>query len=156
MIIDHGYWDYYQPTEQQLAPREVLNAEGLVAYIAYETLPKNIMFARRVSDGMDWYVYQRTAPFGAGSVVMTAQDAGDGTLIIMAATFDYASLFPPRAHLIEETEYTGTAPQDDYGHLIYNKEAAAITTRYVWPTSPTETRLNALEARISKLEAQRR
>lgn len=114
MIIEHGTWEYYKPAEMK------------------EGFPPHAMFAKRVDDGADWYEYQATKPFGEGSVVMTAYEL-NGQLVVGAATFDYSAIFPPRARVLEETEYQGQTPQADFGQKTYDAATKTIGPKFVPP-----------------------
>jgi hypothetical protein len=106
-IVAHGEWEYYTPPPN-------------------EDLPSSIMFARRIADGQDWYEYVAGQPFSDGGVVMTVQhtDTGD---IVQAATRDPSAIFPANMIVIEETEYSGNAPQTEFGRRTYSAELRKIT-----------------------------
>lgn len=141
MIIEHGRWDYYTPATPK------------------EGMPPQVMYAQRVGDGMDWYDYVASKPFGDTSVVVTVYPMQDGTEITQAATFDYTAIFPPKARLLEMTDYVGSDPQADLGQRIYDPATLTIGDKYAPPPPPptrTEqkilTTLDAIIERLEKLE----
>ena len=54
-IIDHGTWVAYRPAKHP------------------EGAPGNAIFARRESDGLDWYEYCRAEHFKKGSLKLTVR-----------------------------------------------------------------------------------
>jgi len=106
-LIDHGAWERYTPDPPKPG------------------LPTDVMFARRVVGGEDWYEYVASKPFNNGSVVMTVERLETGD-IIQAATRDPTAIFPARMSVIEETEYTRTDPQTDFGRRTYNADLRKI------------------------------
>jgi hypothetical protein len=107
-IIDHGTWERYAPNP----PRQ--------------DWPANVIYARRVGGGEDWYDYLDSKPFKDGSVIMTVLHT-----VIQAATRDPSAIFPPPCNVIEETEYAGTDPQKDFGRHVYNADLRKIGELYV-------------------------
>lgn len=98
-IMSHGKWMPYQPDKLP------------------EFMPPNTLFARRESDGMDWYVYSRdNTNFSPDTVKFTAlwQDIHNG-FVIGAATFDVTRLFPADQMVLEVIDYHGGDPQAELG-----------------------------------------
>ena len=90
-IVDHGKWVLYQPDTLP------------------EHAPLSALFARRESDGVDWYVYSRDSKnFSPDTVKFTVmwQDTHNG-FIIGAATRDPTRLFPAGQLLREIIDYHG-------------------------------------------------
>ena len=94
-VIDHGKWQLYQPDRLP------------------EDAPPSAMFARRESDGIDWYIYSRGPKnFGADTVKFTVMwnEVHDG-FVVGAATTDVSKLFPAGQLVLELTEFHGKDPQ---------------------------------------------
>jgi hypothetical protein len=136
-IIDHGAWERYTPASTK------------------DGMPPNVMYARRIGSGEDWYEYVKARRFGDGSVVMTVMATEAGS-VVQAATFDPTAVFPAEFSVIEETAYSGNDPQSDLGQRSYNADARKIGGPFVWPDpapTPTETKiLDALDAIVKRLE----
>jgi hypothetical protein len=103
-IIHHGAWVQYTPDKP------------------IEGVPENasIAFAKRESDGVDWYQFIRTeGSFAEGSVLATAmwQDFYN-EFVVGPAVYDAQRLFPANQILLEITGYTGDNPQRDLGDKI--------------------------------------
>jgi len=97
-IKNHGAWQRYTP----------------------ETLPTgapaNAMFARRESDGVDWYAYvDARSNFAADSVKMTVVDGR-----VAAATTDPTALFPGVATVLEVSGVATDDPQKLFGGKLYD------------------------------------
>ena len=121
-IIDHGSWERYIPDP---APAGI---------------PSNVMFARRIGDNVDWYVYLKSKPFAGNSVVMTVEHTSTGEDLVQAATRDPSMIFPQLMSVIEETEYSGTEPQKDLGGRLYDTSLRKIGDKYVPPPPTTQPR----------------
>lgn len=132
-IIDHGQWERYVPTTVK------------------PNLPSNIMYARSVIGNYDWYEYVAAKRFGQRSVVMTVQHTETGDLI-QVATFDPTAIFPASCGVIEETEYSGSDPQAEFGLCTYNADLRKIGPKYVPPPTETEKLIASLMKRIEALE----
>jgi hypothetical protein len=97
-IRDHGVWQIYRPTALP------------------EGAPANAMFARRASDGVDWYEYVRSGQnFAGDSVKMTVVD---GT--VAAAVTDPQRLFPGGATVLEVAGPALGDPQEAFGGKLYD------------------------------------
>ena len=91
-IIDHGEW---------------VNCDRPENYPI--KLPLNILFSRRVSDGMDWYQFQQKELSTSKGLFVIAIPADDGGLSVTTTTFDVTMLFPTAGmRLFEVTD----APAD--------------------------------------------
>ncbi len=89
-IIDHGEWVAYKPDNYPVK------------------LPPNIIFSRRVSDGADWYQFQRSKLTAPDTVKMTLMKTDDGWAVL-TTTYDASMLFPTNGmRLIEVRD----APKD--------------------------------------------
>jgi hypothetical protein len=128
-IIDHGAWERYTPT------------------VLPEGAPANAMFARRASDGEDWYDYVNDGEnFGAETVKFAAmwQEPANG-YVVGPAVWDPTAMFPA-GHLIGEiTDYRGTDPQTDFGGKIYDPEAKTLTD----PPAPAP--VETIEQKVARL-----
>jgi hypothetical protein len=146
MIINHGKWMLYKP-EKHYWRFEEAGAQGM-----------NILYAKRESDGKDWYVYVNDdEPFKDGSVRMIIHDQGDGW-IVGAATYDATALWPAGALVLEITDYRGSDPQTDFGGKMFDLGTRELRERppLVPTLTPTEEKilgtLDAVMARLEKLE----
>lgn len=132
-VIDHGKWQLYQPDTLP------------------EHAPPGVLFARRESDGMDWYVYSRDSKnFGIDTVKFTAlwQDIHN-SYVIGAATRDVTRLFPAGQLVRELTEFHGTDPQAELGMKRYNHDTRTLhDLPKLLPVNDLEARLAAIEARL--------
>ena len=96
-IKNHGEWQVYKPSTLP------------------EGAPPNAMFARRESDGLDWYAYVHPGTnFEEGSIKMTVVN---GT--VAAATKDATALFPGGATVLEVIGVTEDDPQAAFGRKVY-------------------------------------
>jgi hypothetical protein len=134
-IIDHGKWVRYEPDRLP------------------EFAPPGALFARRESDGVDWYDYSRDRNnFGADTVKFTVHLQNGHA--IGAATRDVTRLFPAGMLVRELTEFHGIDPQAELGVKRYDPDA---NTLHALPLPPpafdAEARIATLEARIAVLEA---
>ena len=113
-IIDHGKWIGYQPA----------SLDGLPSWV-----PLTALFARRESDGIDWYNYlDSTTRPPAGHVVFTATwSEGLGSYVVGAATYDSTRIFPAGQILQEITDYAGGDPQADLGGKLYDPATGEFT-----------------------------
>ena len=82
-ITDHGEWVRYEPDNYPI-----------------KGLPSHVLFARRVSDGMDWYQFQRSELTAADTVKMLLVKTDEGWAVI-TTNHDATHLFPAGARLIE-------------------------------------------------------
>jgi hypothetical protein len=134
-IVDHGTWMRYQPNK--LPP----------------LMPPNTLFARRESDGMDWYDYVRDEnSFNADTVKFTAlwQDAHGG-YVVSAATRDPTMLFPAGALLREIIDYHGGNDlQLELGNKLYHPDTQTL---HALPPPPPAFDFQGLEARVAAIEA---
>ena len=133
-IIDHGKWVCYQPDQLP------------------QGMPLNALFARRESDGVDWYDYIRDdKSFGADTVKFTVtwRDIHGG-YVVNVATRDPSMLFPAGALLREIIDYHGGEPQAELGGRLFNPDTHTL---HDLPPSPPPFDFQALEARIAALEA---
>ena len=83
-IIDHGNWEPYKPEDYPI-----------------KYLPANVLFARRVEDGMDWYIFQKRELTNPDTIKLTAFQEPDGDWIVQATETDASMLFPINMRLVE-------------------------------------------------------
>lgn len=143
-IIDHGNWVRYKPEKP---PKDA---------------PGNAMFARRESDGMDWYDYVApgTTNFAVGTVKFAAMWRDNvGAYVVGPAVYDASAIFPADHIVGEIDDYVGDDPQTDIGNMIYDPATGDFRSQPPppppppLPPSPTETKiLNALDAIVARLE----
>lgn len=106
--IDHGSWIEYTPVQRQA------NA------------PSNAVYAKRESDGQDWYLYVHPGTnFEVSTVKFTAvlEQAG---YVVAAAVYEADRLFPANQSVFEIDGYSGTDPQADFGGKLYIPDADAF------------------------------
>jgi len=82
-IIDHGEWVVCDKPDDYPVK-----------------LPPNILFARRVSDGVDWYQFQRKELTAADTIKMVIRNTDEGWAVL-TTTHDATHLFPAGSRLIE-------------------------------------------------------
>jgi len=134
-IIDHGKWVPYQP--DQLPPHA----------------PPNALFARRESDGVDWYDYVRDpGSFTADGVKFTVMwhEAHAGW-IVGAAVRDPTMLHPANQLVREIIDYRGGEPQTELGNRLYDPDTRRLRDRpppLPNPLQPLLDRLAVIEARL--------
>jgi hypothetical protein len=133
-IIDHGRWVPYVPSRWP------------------EYAPPNTIFARRESDGVDWYEYRNGANFGTDTVKFVAwwQDAYNG-YVIGAATRDLNQFPCPLGMLVREIiDYHGGDPQTELGDRLYDPDTHRL---HPLPELPMPPYFIKLEARLAAIEA---
>lgn len=109
-VIDHGKWQLYRPDR---LPGDA---------------PPSALFARRESDGIDWYVYSRNPKsFGADTVKFTAmwQEPQNG-YVVGGATRDVTALFPAGQMVLELTEFHEKDPQAELGMKRYDPDTHTL------------------------------
>jgi hypothetical protein len=129
--IDHGKWDAYKPTTPPPGA------------------PVNALFARRASDGMDWYDYVNAGThFQPGNVVLAAlyRDIS-GQYVVGPATRDPTGIFPQGCIVHEVTDYAGSDPQADLGSKAFDPATGEFTD----PIIPVQE--GSLAARVAALES---
>lgn len=142
-IVDHGSWAAYTPKPED-------HPAGA---------PINALFARRESDGVDWYDYVADQKsFGANTVKFAAIYRGDHVngYIVGPAVYLADRMFPAGHIVAEITDYTGSDPQADFGNKVFDPAAATFSEQPPVPRGemPLEIRhaLDAITARFDKLE----
>ena len=135
--IDHGMWNAYTPASLP------------------EGAPANAMFARRESDGMDWYTYVNAGTnFGSGHVIIAAMfRPPSGQYIVGPATFEPTAMFPQGCIVHEVTDYTGSDPQADLGTKAFDPATGQFSDPIIPPPDARTDPLQALRDRIAALEA---
>jgi len=142
-IKDHGEWIRYKPNS------------------APENVPANAVFARRVADGVDWYDYVRSDPFGKDSIKMTVRSRAKGEPVIVAAPHVDASMLFPADHRVIELEgnYANldeAARIEKFARKVIDLKTGKISDPPpppAPPPSPLEKKLDAILARLEKLES---
>lgn len=130
-IIDHGKWVLYQPDTLP------------------EHAPPGALFARRESDGVDWYDYSRDAKsFGPYTVKFTVLLQHGH--VIGAATRDVTRLFPAGMLVRELTEFHGHDPQAELELKRYDPDS---NTLHDLPPPQPAFDAQGLEARLAAIEA---
>ena len=109
--IDHGTWTRYTPDPPP------------------EGVPVNTMFARRDSDGMDWYVYAHAGDsFGAGNVVIAAYWVdGQNSYVVGPATQNPTAIFPQNCIVHEITDYAGSDPAADLSDKCFDPATGTVS-----------------------------
>ena len=134
-IIDHGQWIAYKPD------------------VWPETAPPRTLFAKRESDGIDWYVFSRTKDRFADNTVKATVRWDDlyKSMVVSTATYDVTMLFPAGQLLLEITEYTGNDPLKDFASMLYanGKFTAPMPNE---PGPNIEQELKMLRTRFDHLE----
>ena len=98
---DHGTWSSYKP--RSLPPGA----------------PGSTIFAKRDSDGVDWYDYvYKDKAFKEGNVVLTVWTDEYGMHVNAADNRPY-HIFPA-GHLVLEVEYDGEDPYKHFGDRMYD------------------------------------
>lgn len=127
-IIDHGLFEIYVPNE---APEGVF-------------MMPNMLFSRRVSDGLDWYQFSRDATNwteGSARAITHSTTSGE---IIQTANRDEHMLFPGNGRVIE---IVGVDPEAaDLHALLANKLCNLTTGEFIDPPKPPVTKVSAAQA----------
>lgn len=135
MIIEHGTWTYYTPDQLP------------------HGAPASAIFARRQSDGQDWYELVANPPFAPNNIIMTV----DAQNVVWAATRDPSMIFPARFMVIEMDDTTTENPQEAFGYGRYRYVDGSITpiatSKKDSPVAALTEALQEAMARIEKLEA---
>lgn len=144
--IDHGTWVKYQPT------------------VAKEGIPLTVLYARRESDGMDWYDYVHSpqSRFASDNIIIAALWREDvGGYVVGPAVRDPTAIFPAGHIVIEVDDYTGTDPQEDLRNKMYDPATGVFSDQPPPPEvqlAPTRTEekilgvLDTILTRLDKLE----
>lgn len=127
-LIDHGIWERYTPDTLP------------------DGAPTNALFARRVSDGLDWYAFARNPNnWSRGSLRATASPI-KGKEIVQAIVRDESLLFPSDSRLFE---ILGHDPEDTKPWKAYEQKvldiAAGTITELVAEVLPV-TRVSSAQA----------
>ncbi|WP_426313461.1 hypothetical protein ACN9MF_17820 [Methylobacterium fujisawaense] len=119
-VIDHGTWELYVPNPlPEWAQGNVLPAA----------------FARRTSDGVDWYAFRNNAAnFAKDSIVCTVlRDPSDGVETVKAVFRDETMIFPGGSRLIE---VLGVDPADPKPHDVLAWMIYDPINRVLLPPAP--------------------
>ena len=134
-IMSHGKWVPYQPDKLP------------------EFMPPNTLFARRESDGVDWYDYVRDPKnFIADSVKFTVMKQNSGW-IIGAAVREPDRLHPADQMVLEVIDYHGGDPQAELGGRGFDLVTNKLLDRPPLPPNPNPIldiwdRLAVIEAKL--------
>ena len=142
-IKDHGEWVRYKPNPPP------------------ENMPANTAFARRVSDGVDWYDYVKGDPFGKNSIKMTVRAREKGEPVTVSAPHVDASMLFPAGYRVIELEGNYTNLDEDARIEKFASKVIDLKTGKISdpppppapPPSPLEKKLDAILARLEKLES---
>lgn len=129
-IKNHGQWSLYRPDPLP------------------EHAPPNALFARRASDGKDWYKYLREeGSFTEGSIILTVYQ-GD---IVGTATRDPTAIFPGHdARVLEIIGVEGIAdPLKEFGNKLYDE----VTGEFHEPPPPQRVQGPSVEELLKRIEA---
>ena len=118
-IIDHGEWVQYTPDPYPFPP----TMGGMT-----------VMFARRVSDGRDWYDLRKELT-NSNSIWMTLTKIGDDS-IVMATTDDVSTLCPATMQVIEVIGLT--EPHESFRQKKFDPKAKSMPFLYYTPPQPVE------------------
>jgi hypothetical protein len=112
--------------------------------------PASTMFAKRTSDGQDWYDYVHPGNnFGAGSAAFTVSWApNQNSLIVGSAVRDPVVLFPAEQGVYEIPGYVGDPTQ--LNEKLYDP-ATEVFSDPVMPSAATG--MQSLLDRVAALEA---
>jgi len=130
-ITDHGEWAIYTPDSPP------------------EGMPPNALYARRASDGRDWYQYVSDGgSFRPGTLKVLAgwSTAYEG-YVVSSAVRDATTLFPSR-HRLLEFDYDGADPQKELALNIIDPKTGAVRP----PPAPTSSGLDEIVRRLEALE----
>jgi hypothetical protein len=140
---DHGTWVRYKPANPP------------------ENFPTNALYAKRDSDGVDWYDYIKGNPFAKNSIKLTVRAWTEGgPLIVSAPQVDASHLFPASHRVIEiEGNYSNldeAARIEKFANKVIDLKTGKISDPPpppAPPPSPLEKKLDAILARLEKLES---
>ena len=113
-IIDHGEWNLYKPT------RRIMDA------------PSRTLFAKRKSDGKDWYEYVASNPFKKDTIKLNCRFQViniklEKGWVVMVCSRDPTTLFPDGSIILE----LGNS-QEDLEGKIYNPETKTFSDKRVF------------------------
>lgn len=109
-IIDHGQWEPYQP-------------DPLPAWAQMPGVLGRVAFARRLSDGQDWYEYLKTKPFPSTSIVATVLlDPSNSVETVKAVFRDPTMIFPHSQRVIEIVghDVDDDKPHNEFAWMTYD------------------------------------
>lgn len=137
LTITHlGIWQLYQP---EVWPEE---------------LPKNTLFCRRESDGVDWYEFRKS--LRDDTVKMTVADMVGGFKKVQIATRDVSMVWPVNALLLEVDGITEDDPQETYRWMEFLPETNSfqpMAPELINPPSPIDLLMTEIKALRERLEA---
>jgi hypothetical protein len=108
-IIDHGEWEEYKPEKHWL-------------------LAHNVLFARRLSDGVDWYAYQRQTDLLTSDTVKMTIRKFDDEWVVQSTQTDGSMLWPIRCRLIEFPDLKNVGIEhEEYRQNRFNFETRQFT-----------------------------
>jgi hypothetical protein len=139
-ILDHGTWIEYKPTE---LPPDV---------------PRGAVFAKRESDGVDWYKYVHPGTNFQPDTVKFALDIRDGETIIRIPVIDADRLFPVGCRVVEIVDLKREQDEakliEEFANRRFDRKTGKIGE--VWkPKQPPDTTgalLKEILKRLDKLE----
>jgi hypothetical protein len=125
-IIDHGEWVASEKPDNYPVK-----------------LPPGILFARRTSDGLDWYQFQRSELTDTDTVKMLLRKTDQGWAVL-TTTYDASELFPQDSRLIEVRGVT-----DD--HESYRMNLVDLDTKQFTLPVPQEERPDMMKMIMEEL-----
>lgn len=134
-LVDLGMWERYRPENPP------------------DDAPASAFFARRVTDGVDWYAFARDpATWAADALKATALPTERG-LVVMAVARDASTLFPAGCRLfaIHGHDPEDPKPWKSYEQTILDLEAGTFTPL---PPPPTVTYKSDIWRRCTDGEAE--
>lgn len=147
-IIDHGLWEEYKPDEPP-----VKNA------------PPNCAYARRVDDGMDWYVYAHSGEnFEPDTVKLLIAESDEGEMVRVPVV-EADRLFPAGHRILELVDVRRVQDEKalikEYANRLFDRRTGRVgelIRSLRPPTEPTITpqqvmaKLEEIAQRLEKLE----
>jgi hypothetical protein len=121
-IINHGHWKHYTPTERPEGFPPDLPLQG-------------ILFAKRESDGTDWYAFHKTLP--PETIKMTVMKFDPAPWRIQAVVRDADMLFPVDALVLEVEGLEGKPAQlfEEYSQREFNPQTNKIGEKPMPPSA---------------------
>jgi hypothetical protein len=139
MMKDHGDWVLYKPTS---IPKEA---------------PPNTIFARRVSDGADWYEYIRSGAFEPNTVkLLIANEEGEDMVRSPVVEVDRA--FPAGCRILEMTDTHRLQDEpaliEEFANRMFDLKTGRIgeLRKFKLPVNNIQQELDELRQRIEALE----
>lgn len=118
-MIDHGAWEGYKP---EVYPKDV---------------PEGIIFARRVSDGADWYDYVKSGIFLQNTLKLLISTSEEGD-IVRVPVVEAHRMFPAGCRVIELPDVKRLQDEsaliDEFANRIFDLKTGHIGE--LWQPKP--------------------